>query len=221
MSSGVAWVWMTEDAVASDELRHGHPRRAPGIADSSDELQCGVRHGGCGRGNELRDMGVHDGGRGRRRRAPTRPPPTSPRHRGLRQRASAWHEARTAEDVAAATSPAWGVTVKDAAASDVVAGLLPGAPAPQLTPTSGSIRVAGRAPTPSWALSGRRLRRQPSIPQRIQAFILSICCFGGAKRQDGDLIHRKHHPPRGENRMIPDRYHLIPHKYHLIRGRIA
>nr|AAM74363.1 Hypothetical protein [Oryza sativa Japonica Group] len=58
-----------------------------------------------------------------------RPPPTSPRHCGLRRRASAWCEARTAEDVAAATSPAWGATVEDAAASDVVVGLPPGAPA--------------------------------------------------------------------------------------------
>uniref|UniRef100_I1PRS3 Uncharacterized protein n=1 Tax=Oryza glaberrima TaxID=4538 RepID=I1PRS3_ORYGL len=39
MSSGVAWVWMTEDAVASDELRRDRPRRAPGITDTGDELQ--------------------------------------------------------------------------------------------------------------------------------------------------------------------------------------
>uniref|UniRef100_I1QN58 Uncharacterized protein n=1 Tax=Oryza glaberrima TaxID=4538 RepID=I1QN58_ORYGL len=38
-SSGVAWVWMTEDAVTGDELRRGRPRRAPGIMDSGDELQ--------------------------------------------------------------------------------------------------------------------------------------------------------------------------------------
>jgi hypothetical protein len=44
-SSGVAWVWMTEVAVAGDELRRGRPRRSPGIADSGDELQRGVRHG--------------------------------------------------------------------------------------------------------------------------------------------------------------------------------
>uniref|UniRef100_A0A0E0PGI7 Uncharacterized protein n=1 Tax=Oryza rufipogon TaxID=4529 RepID=A0A0E0PGI7_ORYRU len=39
MSSGVAWVWMTEDAVASDELRRDRPRRAPGITDTGNELQ--------------------------------------------------------------------------------------------------------------------------------------------------------------------------------------
>uniref|UniRef100_A0A0D3G2E6 Uncharacterized protein n=1 Tax=Oryza barthii TaxID=65489 RepID=A0A0D3G2E6_9ORYZ len=44
MSSGVAWVWMTEDAVASDELRRDRPRRAPGITDTGDELQRGHRH---------------------------------------------------------------------------------------------------------------------------------------------------------------------------------
>nr|BAD28476.1 root cap protein 1-like [Oryza sativa Japonica Group] len=64
-------------------------------------------------------MGVDDGGRGHQRRAPTRPPPTSPRHRGLRRRASAWREARTAEDVAAATSRvAWVCMTEDAVAGD-------------------------------------------------------------------------------------------------------
>uniref|UniRef100_A0A0E0QQ57 Uncharacterized protein n=1 Tax=Oryza rufipogon TaxID=4529 RepID=A0A0E0QQ57_ORYRU len=57
-SSGVAWVWMTEDAVTSDELRRGRPRRAPGIADSDDELQ----RGDAVAGDELR--------RGRPRQAP-------------------------------------------------------------------------------------------------------------------------------------------------------
>nr|AAK26125.1 hypothetical protein [Oryza sativa Japonica Group] len=158
-SSGVAWVWMTEDAVTGDELRRGRPRRAPGIADSGDELQRG--------------------------------------HRGLRRRASAWREARTAEDVAAATSPAWGATTEDAADNDVVAGLLPGAPAPPspstappLTPTSGSIRVASR----------RALRQRPnSITGPLQSPPSSLAVdpaanpglhpihlpLRGAKRQDG------------------------------------
>uniref|UniRef100_A0A0E0PBQ7 Uncharacterized protein n=1 Tax=Oryza rufipogon TaxID=4529 RepID=A0A0E0PBQ7_ORYRU len=35
---------MTDDAVTGDELRRGRPRRTPGIADSGDELQRGVRH---------------------------------------------------------------------------------------------------------------------------------------------------------------------------------
>uniref|UniRef100_A0A0E0II16 Uncharacterized protein n=1 Tax=Oryza nivara TaxID=4536 RepID=A0A0E0II16_ORYNI len=57
-SSGVAWVWMTEDAVTGDELRRGRSRRAPGIVDSGDELQ----RGDAVAGDELR--------RDRPRRAP-------------------------------------------------------------------------------------------------------------------------------------------------------
>uniref|UniRef100_A0A0E0BGL9 Uncharacterized protein n=1 Tax=Oryza glumipatula TaxID=40148 RepID=A0A0E0BGL9_9ORYZ len=208
--------------------------------------------GGRGCGDEPRGMGVHDGGRGRRRRASTRPPLTSPRHRGLRRQASAWREARTAEDVAAAMSPAWGATAEDVAASDVVAGLLPGAPAPPPAiygaAVNANLRLHPRG-RPVHPPPAPQLHRGPSP---VAAFIVgrrSRCESGpssypsaasGEQRDKTgckelvdlvmnrmisdryqDLIHCKHHPPRGKNRMVPDRYHLIPHKYHLIRGRIA
>nr|AAK73141.1 hypothetical protein [Oryza sativa] len=127
MSSGVAWVWMTEDAVASDELRRDRPRRAPGITDTGNELQRG---------------------------------------------------ARTAEDVAAATSPAWGATAEDAADSDVVLQhRRPPSTAPLLTLTSSSICVAGRC----------TLRQRPnSVASPLQSPPSSPAVDPAAtKRQDG------------------------------------
>uniref|UniRef100_A0A0D3HCD4 Uncharacterized protein n=1 Tax=Oryza barthii TaxID=65489 RepID=A0A0D3HCD4_9ORYZ len=101
-SSGVAWVWMTEVAVAGDELRRGHPRQAPGITDSGDKLQRGVRHG------RRRTWPRRRARRGERRWR-TRPPATwsSDCHLEFQHRR-------------------------------------PPSMAPPLTPTSGSIRVAGR-----------------------------------------------------------------------------
>ncbi|BAT10374.1 Os10g0333100 [Oryza sativa Japonica Group] len=101
---------MTEVAVAGDELRCGHPRQAPGIADSGDELQRGVRHG-------RRRTWPRRRARHGERRWRTRPPATwsSDCHLELQH-------------------------------------CRPPSTAPPLTPTSGSIRVAGRC----------ALRRRPN-----------------------------------------------------------
>uniref|UniRef100_A0A0E0PBQ6 Uncharacterized protein n=1 Tax=Oryza rufipogon TaxID=4529 RepID=A0A0E0PBQ6_ORYRU len=181
-------------------------------------------------------------------------------------------------------SPAWGVTTEDAADSDVVAGLLPGAPAPppaihsaavnthlRLHPRGQPMRPLPapqlcRGPSPVVAfVAGRQSRcesRPSSYPSTASGEqrdkmgckeLVDLVMVGcgvwyhsiSARYQDlihrkhhppcgknrmipvryhpisaryQDLIHRKHHPPRGKNRMILDRYHLIPRKYHLIRG---
>uniref|UniRef100_A0A0E0IDW7 Uncharacterized protein n=1 Tax=Oryza nivara TaxID=4536 RepID=A0A0E0IDW7_ORYNI len=139
----------------------------------------------------------------------------------------------------------------------------PPSTAPPLTPTSSSIRVAGRC-----ALRRRPnsvagpLRLAPSSPAVDPAASpglhpIHLLLRGSKETRWGeknlltwlwlaveyhliplkyhlicgriawipgryqDLIHRKHHPQCGKNRMIPDRYHPIPRKYHLICGRNA
>uniref|UniRef100_A0A0D9ZTA1 Uncharacterized protein n=1 Tax=Oryza glumipatula TaxID=40148 RepID=A0A0D9ZTA1_9ORYZ len=277
MSSGVAWVWMTEDAVASDELRRDRPRRAPGITDTGDELQRGARAAEDVAAATSRVAWVSMtedavAGDELRRGRPHEPPASRT-------------PARTAEDVAAATSPAWGATAEDAADSDVVVGLLPAAPSPpptihgaavnthlQLHPRGRPVhpppaQQLRREPSPVVAfVAGRRSRCEsepssyPSAASREQRDktgckeLVDLVMVGYGNRmipdryQDlihrkhhppcgknrmipdsyhpiparyQDLIHRKHHPPRGKNRLIPDRHHLIPRKYHLIRGKNA
>nr|AAX96048.1 hypothetical protein LOC_Os11g09050 [Oryza sativa Japonica Group]ABA91877.1 hypothetical protein LOC_Os11g09050 [Oryza sativa Japonica Group] len=148
-SSGVAWVWMTEVAVAGDELRRGHPQRSPGIADFGDELQRGVRHG--------------------RRRT------------WLRRRARR-RERRRRTWLPAMWSPDCRLELQHRR---------PPSTAPPLTPTSGSIRVAGR---------------YHLIPLKYHLICGRIAWIPGRYQ---DLIHRKHHPQRGKNRMIPDRISFV------------
>uniref|UniRef100_A0A0E0R594 Uncharacterized protein n=1 Tax=Oryza rufipogon TaxID=4529 RepID=A0A0E0R594_ORYRU len=214
-SSGVAWVWMTEVAVAGDELRRGHPRRSPGIADFGDELQRGVRHG-------------------RRRTWPRR------RARCRERRRRTW--------LPAMWSPDCRLELQHRR---------PPSTAPPLTPTSGSIRVAGRCALRRCPNSvAGPLRSAPSSPAVDPAaspglHSIHLLLRGSKETRWGeknlltwyhliplkyylicgriawipgryqDLIHRKHHSQRGKNRMIPDRYHPIPRKYHLICGRNA
>uniref|UniRef100_A0A0D3H5N8 Uncharacterized protein n=1 Tax=Oryza barthii TaxID=65489 RepID=A0A0D3H5N8_9ORYZ len=220
-------------------------------------------------------MGVDDGGRGHRRRAPTRPPPTSPRNHGLRRRASAWREARTAEDVAAGTSRvAWVCMTEDAVADDELRRDRPRR-APGIADSGDELprgvrhgrgrRGRGNEPgvgsdtedaADSDVSSPSSLAVDPAVspgPHPIHLLLrgsketrrgakslltwswLAVECgriifymnrmipnrYLPIPAMYQDLIHRKHHPPRGKNRMISDRYHLIPRKYHLIRGRNA
>uniref|UniRef100_A0A0E0QXP2 Uncharacterized protein n=1 Tax=Oryza rufipogon TaxID=4529 RepID=A0A0E0QXP2_ORYRU len=205
---------MTEVAVAGDELRCGHPRQAPGIADSGDELQRGVRHG-------RRRTWPRRRARHGERRWRTRPPATwsSDCHLELQH-------CRPPSTAPPLTPTSGSIRVAGRCAlrrrPNSIAGPLRSASLPTVDPTASPgfhpihLLLQGSKET-RWDAKNL-LTWYHLIPLKYHLLRGIIAWIPGRYQ---DLIHRKHHPPRGKNRMIPDRYHPVPRKYHLIYGRNA